>query len=170
MGNTSFVSAIQATPGVKGYNERGVQMPWFTQSYMQGSGGLRSTTADLLKYGTYLLNNKTPVSNLVLKKTIVIDAGTNKVTTTTPADIVDDRIYYASLNWFQYNPSPGREQIWADGGTLGFCCYIILYTQAKLCVVLLCNTSGQHIAAQLQTIAEKIFNAISQTTTKHTTQ
>jgi CubicO group peptidase (beta-lactamase class C family) len=156
MDNSSFAGSTPLL--VKGYNGQGKQMPYFTQTYMQGSGGLRSSTADLLKYGAFLLHDKTPATQLVLKKTIGIDAGTNKVVSINPRDTVDDRVYSASLNWFQYQPAKGREQIWADGGTPGFCSYIVLYPQADLCVVLLSNKSSSRVFGELSSIAKKIFN------------
>lgn len=157
MQNTSFSGSSLKDEVINGYNSKGNPAPHLIQAYMQGSGGLRSSTADLIKYAAYLLDNKSPVTQLVLKQNIGIDAGTNKVVGINPPGTVDDKVYSASLNWWQYNPEKGKEQVWADGGTPGFNSYIVLYPGAKLAVVLISNKSSNDVFGALPGIAAQVL-------------
>lgn len=160
MQNTSFASSKPNEPLLaNGHNDKGDAAPHLMQDYMQGSGGLRSSAADMIKYSAFLLDNKTPPTQLVLKQNISIDAGTNKVVGTYPADIVDDRVYSASLNWWHYNPQKGKQRIWADGGTPGFCSYVVLYRDAGVAVVVLSNKTGKDMFDALPNIANELLNA-----------
>ena len=159
MQNTSFASSNPNNQLLaNGYNDKGSAMPHLEQTYMQASGGLRSSAADMIKYAAYLLDNKTTATQLALKKNISIDAGTNKVVGTYPADVVDDRVYSGSLNWWHYNPKKGKQRIWADGGTMGFCSYLVLYPDAGAAVVVLSNKTGQAIFNTLPNIAGEVLN------------
>jgi len=159
MQNTFFAASVPTGKQVaNGYSSKGSPAPHFTQQYMQASGGLVSSTADLLQYITLLMQRKTPSVQMALTKNILIDAGTNKTIGQYPRDEVNDRVYSASFNWWQYTPEKGKEQIFSDGGTMGFCSYIVMYPQEDLGVVLLSNRSG--ISGDLGNIADNIFKAL----------
>lgn len=161
MQNTFFAASVPVDKKVaNGYNNNGKLAPHLAQQYMQASGGLISTTADLLKYITFLLQRKKPAVQMALTKNILIDAGTNKTIGQYPKDTVNDRVYSASFNWWQYTPEKGKEQIFSDSGTMGFCSYIILYPQARLGIVLLSNRSGADASGALGNIADNIFKAL----------
>jgi len=161
MKNTSFANPSNFKMLLKGYNAKGNQAPYLSQSYMQASGGLRSSAADLMKYAAFFLDQKSPLAQLALKKTIGIDAGTNKVVSIDPRDSIDETVYSASLNWWQYHPAKGNERIWSDGGTPGFCSYIVFYPEVNLGIVLLSNKSDAAIFGELPDIANRIFKVFS---------
>jgi len=161
MSNTFFAASAPAVKQIaNGYNSKGNLAPHLAQQYMQASGGLISSTADLLKYISFLMQRKTPAAQMALAKNILIDAGTNKTIGQYPKDTVNDRVYSASFNWWQYTPEKGKEQIFSDGGTMGFCSYIIMYPQASLGIVLLSNRSGADASGALGNIADNIFKVL----------
>jgi CubicO group peptidase (beta-lactamase class C family) len=162
MKNTSFASSsINTKQLVKGYDSSGSPMPYLACPYMQAAGGLRSSAEDMMKYAVYFLDNEEQSAQLSLQKTISISASTNNVVRLYPPDSVDATVYSISLNWFQYNPALGHEQIWTDGGTPGFCSYIVLYPEEKSAIILLSNKTGQKIFQELPDIAGQIFKSFS---------
>jgi CubicO group peptidase (beta-lactamase class C family) len=162
MKNTSFASSSLNTKQlVKGYDSNGSPMPYLACPYMQAAGGLRSSAEDMMKYAVYFLENEEPPAQLSLQKTISISASTNNVVTLYPPDSVDATVYSISLSWFQYNPAIGHEQIWTDGGTPGFCSYIVFYPEEKSAIILLSNKTGQKIFQELPDIAGQIFKSFS---------
>jgi CubicO group peptidase (beta-lactamase class C family) len=55
MNDTSFESA-RTKPMAKGYDAKGNTMPYITMKDTQGAGGLTSTTADMIKYIKFQLD------------------------------------------------------------------------------------------------------------------
>lgn len=150
MGDTYFAAA--SSPGygqlAKGYNENGVVMPYVKK-------GVLSTTSDLLKYLKLHLYAGNQIAKLALTKTANVDLGTN-----TKVVNRENNVYSVALNWFSYTHDSGFSQIWYDGGTHGFCAYIVFYPELKTSIVLLANTADQAIFNSLSGIAYEIAQEI----------
>jgi len=144
----------------KGYNEAGNSATPFDIPYFRSNGGLKSSTSDLVKYIELQLNDKKPASRLTLKRTIDIDAQTNKIIGLDPEAKVNPGVFSVGLNWLIYRPEKGGAQIWADGGTSGFNAYLVLYPEINSGVVVLANKSDEATFKALPGIAYEIFKAL----------
>jgi len=164
MRNTAFLSsAPQSGLLAKGYNEKGTQMPYdFTMPYFKASGGLSSCTADLLKYVQLQLDENNKAIQTCHQRTLNVDVQTGKVVGPLPEDKVNASVYSVGLNWFLYKYDNGYTQIWADGGTSGFCSYLVIYPELKSGVVILSNEVDQKTFNMLPGIAYEIFQLFQQ--------
>lgn len=157
MENTSFLNAKSKSNIellAKGYNEKGAVMPYdFTMPYFQASGGLYSSAADLVKYIQLQLDEKNEIARLSQTRTINVDVLTNTVH---PESKISSKVYSVGLNWFLYKPDGGKTQIWADGGTSGFCSYLVMYPELKSGIVLLSNQVDEKTFQALPGLAYEI--------------
>ncbi|MES2371170.1 MAG: serine hydrolase domain-containing protein [Bacteroidota bacterium] len=160
MTETSFGNAITPTRMMKGYKTGGEMAAYLTSVFAKGTGSMRSTTSDMIKYLSYLQAHTTPESKLSLQPTVSVDAGTNKVRDLVSIDMINDRVYGLSLNWLQYHPEKGNLRIWTDGGTAGFRSYIVLYPESQLSLIFLSNRTGEKILDKMYTIGHKIFRML----------
>ncbi len=160
MNATSLENENRQEQWVVGYDQTGNVVPWFTNNYNKGNGGMRSSTADLLKYVSYLMSRSDAESVMVLKKNVSVDAATNRVISTNPPDKIDPTRYSVSFNWYHYSPESGKTQIWTDGSTPGFSCYVIMYPDSDLAITLLANKSSEKIFFGLPQLATEIRNQI----------
>jgi D-alanyl-D-alanine-carboxypeptidase/D-alanyl-D-alanine-endopeptidase len=142
---------------VKGYDGKGDYAPSFKNIYYKGAGGMISCTSDMVKYLSLLMKKDDPDIKTVLRKTILMDAGTDKLLGVYPDDKIDPTKYGASLNWYQYHPEKGKMRIWTDGGTLGFASYIVIYPEADLGIILLSNKTGESVFRSLPGMAGNIL-------------
>lgn len=126
----------------QGYDKKGNAIAFFSSPTLSGSGGLTSTTTDMLKFIHLQLNTKDPAVQLSHEK------------------LVSPDVYSIGLNWLIYKYDDGYSQIWTDGGTYGFCSYIILYPELNTGIVLLSNENDEASYGRLSGLADAIFNAI----------
>lgn len=163
MAETSFGNAIIPARMMKGYKTGGETAAYLTSAFSKGTGSMRSTTSDMIKYLSYLQVHTTPESKLSLQPTVSVDAGTNKVRDPVSIDMINDRVYALSLNWLQYHPEKGNLRIWTDGGTAGFRSYIVLYPESQLSLIFLSNRTGEKMMDKMYTIGYKIFRMFGET-------
>ncbi len=126
-----------------GHNERGLQMPAFTLKAMQAAGGLRYSTADLLKYAAYQADERDPAVKL-----------SHQLTWGSP----DSQAF--GLNWFLHKTIDSKQRLEHSGGTFGFASYCDLYPDLNLGIVLLANDAGQSTQNQLGELSQKIVSAL----------
>ncbi|HVS91530.1 MAG TPA: serine hydrolase domain-containing protein [Mucilaginibacter sp.] len=126
----------------QGYDKKGNPIPFFTSPTLSGSGGMTSTTTDMLKYIHLQLNKSDRAVQLSHQK------------------LVSPDVYSIGLNWLIYKYDDGYSQIWTDGGTYGFCSYIILYPELNTGIVLLSNENDETSYGRLSGLADGIFNSI----------
>ena len=143
MSRTTY-QAPGSLPGLaaQGYDKKGHAIPFFTSPTLSASGGITSTTTDMLKYIHLQLSKKDPAIQLSHEKLISPD------------------VYSIGLNWLIYKYDDGYSQIWTDGGTYGFCSYIIFYPELNTGIVLLSNENDETSYGKLSGLADGIFNAI----------
>ncbi|GAB3162724.1 serine hydrolase [Telluribacter humicola] len=127
----------------KGYDGKGNLMPYLTMKDVQSSGGLKSSTNDMLAYIRFQLNEANKTVQLTHQKT------------------VKDRQGTIGLNWHIDRTSTGGHEIWHTGGTLGFTSYVVFYPEQKLGIVLLANESDPSTQSQLIQITNKIVSGLS---------
>jgi serine-type D-Ala-D-Ala carboxypeptidase/endopeptidase len=156
MNGTSFSSTQNLA---KGYNSKGDAMP-YELPFFNTTGGLFSTTSDLLKYSKTLLDNQTEITKIVLQRTIEVDMQNSKVKKITSSNRYNPSAYCVSLNWFSYKFGNGITQIWADGGTSGFCSYLVLLPKLKSAIVLLANVNDEKIFKTLPNMTYPIMEVL----------
>lgn len=154
MRNTSFFPLNNLA---KGYNSEGKEVP-YALPFFNATGGLFSTTEDLLKYSKVLLDSHNTVAEKVLQRNIQVDMQRGKVKDITPDSSYNPASYDISLSWFSYKFDNGIVQIWADGGTTGFCSYLVLLPQLKSTIVLLANANDEKVFRALPNIAYSIID------------
>ncbi|MGN6418607.1 MAG: serine hydrolase domain-containing protein [Pseudobacter sp.] len=141
MNNTSFLASTSNNKSLAvGYNEKGIQMPYFTASSMKGVGGLNSTTADLVNFIRLQLNKN------------------NKAVALTHKQSFNAGYYSIGLTWLRYKHANGNHQVWTDGGTYGFVSYIVFYPEINSGVVVLSNESDDTAPGKLGNIAYQLFD------------
>jgi len=144
MDSTKFASPkADVSLLAKGYDEAGREMPRFQATYLEAAAGLLSCSADLLEFIKFQLNDRNEAVHLTHEKT------------------VDGGGYHAGMNWLIYRHSNGLHQVWNDGGTYGFCSYLVLYPELNSGVVILVNESDDSTPNKLGGIAFEIFKEIS---------
>jgi D-alanyl-D-alanine-carboxypeptidase/D-alanyl-D-alanine-endopeptidase len=160
MTETSFGNTTTPLRMMQGYKPNGEPATYLTAQFAKGTGSMRSTASDMIKYLSYLQAHRTPESKLSLQQTVSVDAGTNKVREPVSIELVNDRVYALSLNWLQYHPAKGDLRIWTDGGTSGFRSYIVLYPETQLSLIFLSNRTGEKMLDKMYTIGDKIFRML----------
>lgn len=161
MTHTGFPGEDQPANLMKGYRESGREAPYLSNQILAGTGAMRSTAADMLRYLHFLLQAPSPESRIALTPSVLLDAVTNKQTAyAASVDSVNDRLYAVALNWMLYHPAPGKLRIWTDGGTYGFRSYIVLYPEARLAMVFLSNRTGKTVIDKEVKMAEAILATI----------
>ena len=133
------------TPGLpaKGHNEKGQVMPFIDMKEMQPAGGLRSTTADMLRYIRFQLNESNPAVRM-----------THRETWEKPGEPA------VGLNWQIEKTAGGVRHIWHTGGTFGFSSYVALYPDSGVGLVLLANESDGAAQRRLAEAAAQILGAM----------
>ena len=143
MNNTSFFASTSKSKLLsKGYSQSGMLMPYFNNKLLKGVGELNSSTADLLKFVKMQLDSKDRA--IIFSHNKTFNAGW--------CDI--------GLTWLIYKHDSGVHQIWADGGTYGFCSYLIFYPEVNSGIVILANESDPTTSNRISDIADGIFNVL----------
>jgi serine-type D-Ala-D-Ala carboxypeptidase/endopeptidase len=158
--NTFFITAQTANLAT-GYTSAGkTGMYEFVIPYSKNTGGLGSTTEDLIKYSKIFLNTYDKAAALSLKKTVDADVSSGKAVAIRPDNVAAPEVYSMALNWFKYKPDTTSSQVWADGGTNGFNSYLVIYPHLKSTVVVMANKSDEKIFRALPGIAYKLAEVI----------
>lgn len=121
-----------------GYSSKGNIMP-YNPPMLDAAGGILSTSADMITYLKYHLNEANPTVAL-----------THKVVF---GSLVD---YAIGINWQACFTKEGRKKIWQSGGTFGFGSYCVAYPGHKVAIVLLSNESDPGTQAALERIADTL--------------
>ncbi len=159
MHETYFAGKI--TPGdITGYDEKGKAAQAFHDPLWNGTGAMRSTVGDMMRYMKMLLDKKDADARTVLMPTIAINATNNQVLAVPAKDTIDASRYFISLNWFHYHPSFDSYRIWTDGGTDGFRSYTVFYPDSEIAIVILSNRTGPQVMDRLYGLGEKIHKLI----------
>jgi CubicO group peptidase (beta-lactamase class C family) len=144
MGNTNMVFAKNNTRLLaKGYNEKGIQMP-YNPPMLDAAGGIYSNVTDMLYYLKFHLNELDEVVTL-----------SHMITTGKIND------YAVGLNWQEQLNGDRKRKLWQSGGTFGFSSYCVVYPELDIALVLLTNEADQKAQGELEEIADKIYQKIS---------
>ena len=76
------------------------------------------------------------------------------------AKTLDAGGYEIALNWLIYKQEKGLRQMWTDGGTYGFCSYLVFYPELNSGIILLANESDDSTPNKLGGIAFEVFKEI----------
>ncbi len=126
----------------KGYSPNGKSMPYMLAN-VGASGGLKSSTADMVKYVAWHLNETDPV----IRKS---------------HEIIEGKLenYARGLYWQMKLTLSGERKIWQSGGTYGMSSNLVLFPDAKIGFILLANESCLDSQEKLEKIAVRIFENI----------
>jgi CubicO group peptidase (beta-lactamase class C family) len=128
----------------KGYDKNGQLMPELSfWRNVPAAGYLKSTTADLLKYIQFNMDDDNPAIALAHKATFM------------HTDEDDEDI---GLCWFSKEMSKGGRKVDHAGGSFGFTSYCLMYPSLKLGVVCLANDADPGTERQLRKMAAEILN------------
>jgi CubicO group peptidase (beta-lactamase class C family) len=118
-------------------------MPYFATPFLEGVGGLNSTTSDLINFIKLQLDSTKAGVNLSHRKTF--NTGWGNI----------------GLSWQIYKWDNGNHQFWVTGGTYGFSSYVIFYPEINSGVVVLSNEADPSSSNKLSDVADGIFQYIS---------
>lgn len=127
---------------LRGHNGVGKAMPYFVRQEM-AAGGIYSTTADLLRYAQWHMDE----SNRVIRLTHQPTWG-------------NIHYYAMGLNWQMDNKAPMPRRIFQSGGTGGFSSCLVVHPDQKRGIVLLTNVSDRATQGQLSTLANEILRLL----------
>ncbi|HEX8349688.1 MAG TPA: serine hydrolase [Hymenobacter sp.] len=136
-------TAAEASFMASGYNENGSIMPVNSIKAFHAAGGLRYSSADMLKYIKYQL------------------AGTDKALIlshqATWGNINEQAI---GFNWNMIKTVDSKRRLFHSGGTFGFASYCDLYPELGFGIILLSNESDRSTQTNLEKLSETIVEGI----------
>jgi len=118
-------TGVSRTP-IQGHNARGKPVPPWHLADLAGAGGLRSTAADLVTF---------------LRAQLAAEDEAIRFSRSVRHDI--NPYAWVHLGWMGRRLPGGREQLWHNGGTGGFCSFAGLEPARGVAVVALTNTARQ---------------------------
>ncbi|WP_460980053.1 serine hydrolase domain-containing protein [Spirosoma knui] len=124
---------------LQGHNGTGVVMPYAIPQEL-AAAGIWSTTADLLRYVQWHMDESQPIVQLTHQPTWG-----------------DIRYYAMGLNWQMDDKAPMPRRIFQSGSTLGFSSFLVFQPDLKRGVVLLTNVSDLDTQGQLSAIAKEML-------------
>jgi serine-type D-Ala-D-Ala carboxypeptidase/endopeptidase len=127
---------------VKGYNPNGNLMPYSLEN-AGAAGGLKSTTADMIRYVAWHLDEKDPI----IKQSHGILEG-------------DLKTYARGMNWNMALTGDGDRKIWQSGGSFGMSSQLLLFPDSHTGFILLANEGCFDTQGELEKIALAIFTAL----------
>jgi serine-type D-Ala-D-Ala carboxypeptidase/endopeptidase len=138
MGETSFDAG--GSRFRNGHDANGRPMPLVSDMPgLAASGGLRSSTRDMIGYLRHQLDERNDAIRLSHQPTVRTK---------------DDEV---ALNW---HIAQGSERsLWHTGGTFGFASYVVLYPERRLAIVLMANENDPTTQSRLAAIGGKIAAA-----------
>jgi CubicO group peptidase (beta-lactamase class C family) len=146
-----------------GHDAQGKAAPAFQNPIWNGTGAMRSTVGDMMRYMKMLLDRTSADARTILTPTIAINAATNHVLAVPARDTIDATRYCISMNWFHYHPASDSYRIWTDGGTNGFRSYAVFYPDSGMAMVMLSNRTGPQVMDRLYMLGEKIHKLLLST-------
>jgi CubicO group peptidase (beta-lactamase class C family) len=145
MNATYSTNIVDSTIVAAGYNDSGVQTPYWNFSSLAGCGSIKSNTEDLLKYALqFTLKPRTKGKSDPRIELL------EKITYQQPPTFV-------SLGWHFDKASNEARTMSHNGGTYGFRSNMSVFADKKLAIVVLCN-SGEEPGAPL--VAEQLKTKI----------
>jgi D-alanyl-D-alanine-carboxypeptidase/D-alanyl-D-alanine-endopeptidase len=140
MKNTTFLSdgKLPSTL-VKGYDGKARIMPFIVWEDLQVAASLSSSTADMLKYMAYEMDEKADVA-----------------LSHQPTNGKQENGAIA-LNWKINTTANNGRKVSHTGGSLGFSTYIVFYPDKKIGIILLTNEADPATQGELIGLADKIF-------------
>jgi len=135
-------SKKEALMVAKGYNDKGVQMP-YNPPVIGAAGNIKSTVTDMLNYVQFHLDETKPV-----------------VTLSHAPTFGNINSFAIGLNWQMNKTEDGFRRIWQSGGSFGFAGYCVVYPELNIGIVLLSNETDRTAQNGLGEIAEKIVRMI----------
>jgi len=140
MKNTSLIKRGKLPAHMaKGYDGKGRIMPIIDWDDLQVAASIASSSADMLRYMAFQLNEKNTDVKLSHQPTF--------------GNLEDGAI---ALNWKVRKIDQGRRSISHTGGSLGYSSYIVFYPDLNSGIVLLSNEADQGTQNELIALAEKI--------------
>jgi len=141
MKNTYLLTAGKLPKNLaKGYDAKGREMPVIDWEDLQVAASIASSSADMLKYMKFQLDETNPVANLSHQPTF--------------GKIEEGAI---ALNWKVKKTANGKRSISHTGGSLGFSSYMVFYPDLNTGIVLLSNEADQGTQNELIALADKII-------------
>lgn len=162
MHETYFAGKLSSRE-MPGYDARGKAVPAFQNPVWNGTGAMRATVGDMMRYMKMLLDRTGSDARTVLTPTIAINAANNHVLPVPAKDTIDATRYFISMNWLHYHPASDSYRIWTDGGTDGFRSYAVFYPDSGIAFVMLSNRTGPLVMDRLYTFGEKIHKLLLST-------
>jgi len=142
--NVTYTEGAIKRRFAKGYNRRGIRMPYnHTLSILQPAGGICSTVTDMLKYIKMHLNEKNSIINLCHRATFG-----------------DTNSSAMGLFWEITRRPDGKLIIWHAGATFGFSSYCALFPYLNLGIIVLSNEYDMRSLEKLAYLANKIVNKL----------
>ncbi|WP_041616210.1 serine hydrolase [Spirosoma linguale] len=127
---------------VRGYNGKGKVMPYFLVQEL-AAGGMYSTTADLLRYAQWHMDESNPLVKMTHQPTWG-----------------DIRYYAMGLNWQMDDKTPRPRRVFQSGGTQGFSSYLLIYPDQQRGIVLLTNVADTTTQGQLSEIGNGLLTLL----------
>jgi len=142
MKNTSLIKSGKLPANMAiGYDGKGRIMPVIDWDDLQVAASIASSSADMLKYMAFQLNEKNAEVKLSHQPTF--------------GKVEDGAI---ALNWKVRKMNNGKRSISHTGGSLGFSSYMAFYPELNSGIVLLSNEADQGTQNELIALADKISN------------
>lgn len=123
-----------------GHNDQGREMPLLTAASAKASGGMRYSTADMLRYLQYQIAESS--------KAVVLSHTPNWYT-------LDNKLAL-SYYWIIESPESKERRFRYSGGTFGFASFCDFYPKRKLGVVLLSNRADNTAQDELKKLSDGI--------------
>ncbi|RWU03869.1 serine hydrolase domain-containing protein [Pedobacter chitinilyticus] len=141
MKNTLLIKpGKQPVQMAKGYDGKGRIMPVIDWEDLQVAASIASTSADMLKYMAFQLNEANEAVKLSHQPTF--------------GKLEDGAI---ALNWKVKQAGNSKRSISHTGGSLGFSSYMVFYPESNSGIVLLSNEAAQSTQGELIALSEKII-------------
>ncbi|WAS95636.1 serine hydrolase domain-containing protein [Nannocystis punicea] len=138
MDRTAFHAGQPPASLARGYDASGREMPYVDMQDLKLAGGLTSTSADMLKYVAFQLDET--------REEVALG---HRVTVEAEGDAI-------GLSWHIDRGAAGAPTIWHTGGTFGFSSYLVLHPARELGLVLLANESDPQSQTRLVELADRI--------------
>lgn len=126
-----------------GHSEKGARMPYHSPDQVEASGGLRYSTADMVKYLAHQLTETNRAMALSHQPTW---------------GSIDEQAI--SLNWTVEKTVDSKRRFQHTGGTFGFASYCSFYPELGFGIVVLANESDRGTQGRLQELAEHLMTDI----------
>ncbi len=124
----------------KGYDAKGRVMPVIDWEDLRVAASIASTSADMLKYMAFQLNEANEAVKLSHQPTF--------------GKLEDGAI---ALNWKVKQTGNTKRSVSHTGGSLGFSSYLVFYPESNSGIVLLSNDAAQSTQGELIALSEKII-------------